>query len=249
MSEANKVKFGLRNVHYAPITALSSANVPTYGTVKPIKGAVNLSMDANGETGDFFADDMSYYQTNNANGYNGTLELALVPDTFKLDCLGAKVDKTGAIFDDDEAAVTPFALMFEFNGDKNHTRHILTYCTATKPAVSGQTTTDTKDPQTETLNLKARPLNGHSHGEAKVGDSSYNTWFETPLVFDEGTAYTAVGDGSTKSFTIADKPTAVSSVKVNGASVASGEYTYTSSTGTLAFTTAPADGASIIVVY
>lgn len=44
----NKVKFGLKNVHYAPITSIADDGTVTYGTVGEIKGAVNLSMDPNG---------------------------------------------------------------------------------------------------------------------------------------------------------------------------------------------------------
>ena len=38
----NKVKFGLKNVHYAPITSIADDGTVTYGTVGEIKGAVNV---------------------------------------------------------------------------------------------------------------------------------------------------------------------------------------------------------------
>ena len=44
----NKVKFNLKNVHYALLT-LSAQNVPSYGKPVPVPGAVSLSLDANGE--------------------------------------------------------------------------------------------------------------------------------------------------------------------------------------------------------
>ena len=43
---ANKVKFGLSNVHIAPITY--SGNTVTYGTIFELPGAVNLSLDPAG---------------------------------------------------------------------------------------------------------------------------------------------------------------------------------------------------------
>ena len=48
----NKVKFGLCNVHIAPITAVSGASI-TYDTPFAIKGAVNLTLDPEGESADF----------------------------------------------------------------------------------------------------------------------------------------------------------------------------------------------------
>jgi len=181
----NKVKFGLKNVHYAPITSIADDGTVTYGTVGEIKGAVNLSMDPNGGIDIFFADNGAYYQQNNSSGFTGTLEVALVPKEFKTACLGAKTDSNGVLFDDDNAVITPFALMFEFDGDKHKTRHILYNCTATKTAVSSATTTQTKDVQTETLNLNAVPLpNGYPHAQATEDEAAvYAGWYTSPYQY------------------------------------------------------------------
>ena len=57
MSNSNKVKFGLKNCHYAKATFDEDGNV-TYE--KPIRmpGAVSLSMDPEGENENFYADDI-----------------------------------------------------------------------------------------------------------------------------------------------------------------------------------------------
>ena len=57
---ANKVKFGLSNVHIAPITAVSGASI-TYGEPFAIKGAVNLTLDPEGESADFYGDNTKYF--------------------------------------------------------------------------------------------------------------------------------------------------------------------------------------------
>jgi hypothetical protein len=44
--EKNKVKFGLKNVHWAKITGYDEDEMPIYGTVKRLPGAVNLSPSA-----------------------------------------------------------------------------------------------------------------------------------------------------------------------------------------------------------
>ena len=53
----NKVKFGLKNVHYAPITA-SVDGEPTFGVPKRLPGAVSLTLDVQGEEVEFEADDV-----------------------------------------------------------------------------------------------------------------------------------------------------------------------------------------------
>ena len=65
----NKVKYGLENVVYAKKT-VSEAGEITYATPVKIPGAVNLSMDANGEPENFYADDGVYFVINNNNGYD-----------------------------------------------------------------------------------------------------------------------------------------------------------------------------------
>ena len=59
--EKNKVKFGLNKVHYAKITSYDEEGVPTFAKPVRIPGAVSLSIDAEGEASNFYADDGVYY--------------------------------------------------------------------------------------------------------------------------------------------------------------------------------------------
>jgi len=176
---ANKVKFGLKNVHYAVVTETNG--VITYDRPKPIRGAVNLTLDAAGESVQFYADDMVYYEENTNDGYTGSLEMALIPDDFRKDVLGEIEDANGALIENKDAKAKHFALLFEFDGDAKKTRHVLYYVLASRPSVSGSTRTNTKEPQTETLNITARPAPDTGDVKAKVpqqDSDAYNNFFD-----------------------------------------------------------------------
>jgi len=55
----NKVKFGLKNAHYAVVS--NNNGVITYGTPVRIPGAVNLVLNPKGDKTEFYADDMAYF--------------------------------------------------------------------------------------------------------------------------------------------------------------------------------------------
>ena len=117
---SNKVKYGLKNVHYAVVTETDGEI--TYDTPKPIRGAVNLTLDAAGESVQFYADDSVYYEENTNDGYTGSLEMALIPDEFRVDVLGDELDANGALIENKDAKAKHFALLFEFDGDAKKTR-------------------------------------------------------------------------------------------------------------------------------
>lgn len=181
MADSNKVKFGLKNVYYAVLT--EAGGVISYGTPVAIKGAVNLSLDAQGDETNFFADDTKYYNVTANAGYSGSLELAKIPDQFKKDVLGFVEDTNTVLFEDAEAEPNRFALLFEFSGDANKTRHVVYDVTCSRPSLGSSTITESKEPQTETLNITASPLpidtNGMRIVKAKCNesDAEYAGWF------------------------------------------------------------------------
>ncbi len=187
MADSNKVKFGLKNVYYAVLT--ETAGAITYGTPVAIKGAVNLSLDAQGDETNFFADDTKYYNVTANAGYSGTLELAKIPDQFKKDVLGFVEDTNNVLFEDAEAEPERFALLFEFSGDANRTRHVIYDVTCSRPSVGSQTITESKEPVTETLNISASPLPIDTNGKRLVkaksneGDAEYAGWFTAVYQF------------------------------------------------------------------
>ena len=183
---SNKVKYGLKNVYYSVITLTN--NVPNYATPVHIPGAVNLALSPVGEKVRFAADDMEdYFAENINNGYDGSLEMALIPDSFRTDILGDTIDKNGAIIENANATVKRFALMFEFDGDAKKTRHVLYNVLANRPNIEGTTRSSTKEPKSETLEIEARPAVDTSNVKAKVeqsSDASYTGFFTTVYLED-----------------------------------------------------------------
>lgn len=185
---ANKIKFGLKAVHYAvcseafdPVTGWTT----TYGAVKAWTGAVNISLDAQGENTPFYADDGVYAMVGNNQGYSGDFESALIPEDVEIALLNRTLDSTNKVVyetGDDSNTVTYFALMFEFTGDATNKRYVLYRCALTRPTIAGATKGDSIDVQTETVTITATPRLDPDHlVMAHTGDTTpdavYNAWY------------------------------------------------------------------------
>lgn len=165
---ANKVKYGLKNVHYALVTesvvttgADAGKTVSSYGELKALAGAVSLSLSSTASKSVFRADNEDYYVSYGEGGYEGDLEVARVNEDFLKDVLGYTEDNDKILVEASSAfkTVNYFALVFEFDGDQRATKHCLYKCSASRPDIASQTTGEggTIDPQTETLTLTAVP--------------------------------------------------------------------------------------------
>lgn len=184
---ANKIKYGLSNVYIAPAT-IAADGTATYETPIAVPGAVNLSMEPQGEASPFYADNIVYYMVSTNTGYEGDLELALIPDAIRSHLFGEVTDSKNLMVEDADAQLGHFALLFEFAHDVKNTRHVMYNCTATRPSVASQTKEDTTTPVTETLTITASTakFDGHNIVKAKTTDSTtatiYDAWFEAVTV-------------------------------------------------------------------
>lgn len=180
MADTNKIKYGIKNVYYA-VATIAADNSATYTTPVALPGAVSLSLEPQGDTSPFYADNIVYYTSVANNGYEGDLELAKVPDSFLTDVLGYTADTNSVLYEDANAPVVHFALIFQFEGDVHAKRHVVYNCTAARPSVSGSTKEESIEPQTETITITATTIRALDKDIVKASctpseSTQYNAW-------------------------------------------------------------------------
>lgn len=189
--EKNKIKFGLKNTHYAIITETEQEDgtiKSTYSTPKKWPGAVSLSLDPSGESNTFYADDTAYAVLSSNSGYEGDFESAVVPEDVETEVMGQE-EVDGVLVESSTDVQKYIALLFEFNGDKKARRHVLYRCSLTRHSVASQTKEDSTEPVTESVTITATPrpdvdnINGKEKNLVKATtgsntkDETYKNWF------------------------------------------------------------------------
>ncbi|MEC2496254.1 phage tail protein, partial [Bacillus cereus] len=145
------------NVHYVPLDIKDF--LVTFGTPIPLPGGVELTFEPRGDLIEFYADDMLYYAASNNQGYDGTLSIATIPEKFAIDALGEELDETDGVLNElADAKGKPFALLFEFDGDVNATRHVMYNCSASRPTLASKTKTSSAEPNTNELKFVSSPI-------------------------------------------------------------------------------------------
>lgn len=252
---ANKVKYGLKNVYAAVMTETVTEGVSTYTYEDPklIPGAVNMSLNAEGDSTPFYADNIVYFRTTTNNGYSGDLEIALVPEWFREEILNEEKDTKNVFIErSDRGEPVHFALLFQFEGDEKAIRHVLYNCSVSgRPSVSSQTKEDSVAPVTETLSLSADPRgdglvkartsddttdsvyadwykavyipDSAESGPAKLASLSIGTLTLTPSFSDETFAYTAETSNASNAITAVGAEDTNVSITVNGTAHTSGQ--------------------------
>ena len=177
----NKVVYGLENAHYAKLT-FGENGAPTFATPVALKGSVEFKMDPETNSVEFAADnDSQYFTEDENNGYSGTLTIANMPLSFRQDILGEVINVTdGVITELADAKFSPFALLFQFDGDKTKTRHLIYYCNGSRATISSKTGKDISGVE---LPFKAKQLTVGNKKLIKTQTTSeestkYADWFK-----------------------------------------------------------------------
>lgn len=174
----NKVKFNLKNVHIAPIKKEDGE----YDEIFALPGAVNLSLEAQGDIEKFYADGIVYFQSAANNGYEGDLEVALVTDEFRQKILGETKNEENVLIENVDAQFHDFAMGFQIDGDSHNTLFWYYNCTVSRPNTEASTIEESKTPQTETLSISCAPdKDGNIRAKTtdETAEEKVTAWFQS----------------------------------------------------------------------
>lgn len=181
---SNKVKYNVRKVHYA---IMNEEGI--YDTPIMIPGAVSISLEQQGELTPFYADGIKYWTSASSGGYEGDLEVALIPDSFRENVLGETLDTNQVLIEKSNAPAVNFALGFVIDGNEKPYYYWFYNCTATKPNIESSTTEETKEPSTDTLTISCA-ANEEEIIRAKTTESTseetVKAWFNEVYIKDKG---------------------------------------------------------------
>ncbi len=148
----NKVLFGIQNVYVAFIDENGDYETPIH-----VPGARQLTTDPQGESSNWYADNVPYITFNSNAGYTGSLEMAYFPDSVIAQMMGWTIDENGALVEDASATGKSFALLYEVKGDAKNRRNVFYNVSAARPSANNSTQEEGIDPQTESLNITMIP--------------------------------------------------------------------------------------------
>lgn len=157
-----KVKFGLKNVHYA----VWDSGKSQFKTPVKAPGAKKLTVEYDGDVTKFYADDVVYDTFVDSSSISGELELADTEDQMLIDLLDF-IDDNGVLLEDMGGTGTEFALLFEVNGDPYKRRCVYYSCKLSRPNTEANTKEDTTEPDTDTYSFSAAGKELKVNGETK----------------------------------------------------------------------------------
>lgn len=178
---ANKVEFGISNLHVGTYTDDGEGNV-TLGTPYHQKGAVSFSPEEQSEATNFYADNIVYWSGYSGGTFEGDLEVAKFDDDFKKKFLGYKTLTNGGLANVKGATKPNVYIAFQVEGDAESRRIILYNCALGGITREFNTIEDTKEPTTETIAVTVTGDNGTGVSMASLvpDDAGYDTLFDNP---------------------------------------------------------------------
>lgn len=140
-----------------------------------------MSLEQQGELTPFYADGIKYYVATSNGGYEGDLEMAMITDEFREKILGEAKDTNGVLFENSNVEAKEFALGLQIDGDAEPTLFWFYNCTATRSNLDAKTTSDSKEPDTDTISISCA-ASSDGTVRSKTTKESYSKvkdkWFE-----------------------------------------------------------------------
>ena len=177
----NKIQYGLSQLHYCTAEYDREAKKYTYGEVKPIPGAKTLNLPPSGGSTVIYADNIKYYAIETNQGYNGSVVVVLIPESFIEDVL--KERKYGGVrYENADGVSSEFALMGQFEGDAYPKRFCLPRCKATRKDLNGETAQESISEQNDTISIDVMPRENDKDVKYSIERADdpikYAKWFE-----------------------------------------------------------------------
>ena len=151
MSDSKGVRYGISNAHYALYTEGTGQAAGTYATPVAMPGATQLTLTPQGNTWTFYADNIAYETGSSNTGYEVSVTIAVVGDQAKIDLLGYAADSNGVVYEAADAEPKSCAFLWQFDGSKVKKRGLLYNVKFNRPTETGNTKTDSVDPDTDEL--------------------------------------------------------------------------------------------------
>lgn len=179
----SKITYGLKSLYYSKITTGAGGEI-TYGTPVAIPGATEMSLSPSGDPVEVYADDTNYVNITVNQGYDGTVSVYGIPETFATDILGMTKDSKDVLFENTEDVQTKFALLGEFATETtNKKRWVLYECTAGRCDFAGKTKEKSFDPTVYAIPIVAAPSSVSGDVKATItgttANATFAAWFTT----------------------------------------------------------------------
>lgn len=155
MADANKVRFGLKNLHRAEVKRAADGTV-TFGDPVRMRGAVSIALTREGsDAKDFYADDEVYYTIAGTNGgYSADLVIARLSTDDREALLGEVTDDDGVQFETTDDKAPEYAYIMEMQGDFSPIAFCF-YCgKASRINMNANTKGESVDVDTDTVSLR-----------------------------------------------------------------------------------------------
>lgn len=156
MSQDKPLLYGINKMYYAIRTV--SEGVVTYSAPKRMRGARQITINAEGTNDKFYADNGTYFVADANNGKSGSVTLMGLNDDTLADLFGYVTDANGQILEDADAHAAEVALLFECENDgAKPTRFSLFNVKFTRPSEEHNTKEDSVSLDTISMDYQATP--------------------------------------------------------------------------------------------